>query len=187
LRFKSSLDSPRRNEKRGKVHENVSHIASDGCAPRRHGVGIRLLARSRRRIAYFIAVQAQRQQRQPFPPARRTERGVLTLSDDFVVPDTPDPHWQVVDSDGSVYLSTVENKAFIARLQKEIVLPSYVKNVKKVVIWCAFAEVNLGEASFSSPVMLVRASRFMGGPLYRHDSTVRNLISQRKENRQEFS
>src|SRR5215467_11000593 len=25
---------------------------------------------------------------------------VLTLSDDFKVPDTPDPHWQVVDSKG---------------------------------------------------------------------------------------
>ncbi len=25
-------------------------------------------------------------------------KSVLTLSDDFVVPDTPDPHWQVVDS-----------------------------------------------------------------------------------------
>jgi len=25
-------------------------------------------------------------------------RSVLTLSDDFKVPDTPDPHWQVVDS-----------------------------------------------------------------------------------------
>src|SRR6266850_1060630 len=43
-------------------------------------------------------------------------KSVLTLSDEFVVPDTPDPHWQVV-------------------------------------IWCAFAEVNLGEAKFSSPVM----------------------------------
>jgi hypothetical protein len=29
---------------------------------------------------------------------------VLTLSDDFKVPDTPDPHWQVVESHGSVYL-----------------------------------------------------------------------------------
>ena len=29
---------------------------------------------------------------------------VLTLSDDFKVPDTPDPHWQVVDSKGQVYL-----------------------------------------------------------------------------------
>ena len=82
-------------------------------------------------------------------------KSVLTLSDDFVVPDTPDPHWQVVDSDGNVYLlDKLKTKAFIGTsYKKEIVLPSYVKNVKKVIIWCAFAEVNLGEASFSSPVM----------------------------------
>jgi uncharacterized protein YdeI (BOF family) len=82
-------------------------------------------------------------------------KNVLTLSDDFVVPDTPDPHWQVVDSDGSVYLlDKLKTKAFIgSNYKKEIVLPSYIKNVSKVVIWCAFAEVNLGEAKFSSPVM----------------------------------
>ena len=82
-------------------------------------------------------------------------KNVLTLSDDFVVPDTPDPHWQVVDSDGNVYLlDKLKTKAFIGtNYQKEIVLPSYVKNVAKVQIWCAFAEVNLGEASFGSPVM----------------------------------
>ena len=82
-------------------------------------------------------------------------KSVLTLSDDFVVPDTPDPHWQVVDSNGTVYLlDKLKTKAFIGtNYKKEIVLPSYVKNVSKVVIWCAFAEVNLGEAKFSSPVM----------------------------------
>src|SRR5499427_4460454 len=31
-------------------------------------------------------------------------RHVLTLSGDFKVPDTPDPHWQIVDSKGNVYL-----------------------------------------------------------------------------------
>src|SRR5712664_4460479 len=31
-------------------------------------------------------------------------KNVLTLSDDFVVPDTPDPHWQVIDSKGNSYL-----------------------------------------------------------------------------------
>ncbi len=82
-------------------------------------------------------------------------KSVLTLSDDFVVPDTPDPHWQVVDSDGNVYLlDKLKTKAFIGtNFKKEIVLPKYVKNVAKVQIWCAFAEVNLGEATFSSPVM----------------------------------
>lgn len=82
-------------------------------------------------------------------------KSVLTLSDDFVVPDTPDPHWQVVDSDGNVYLlDKLKTKAFVGtNYKKEIVVPKYVKNVAKVQIWCAFAEVNLGEASFSSPVM----------------------------------
>ena len=82
-------------------------------------------------------------------------KSVLTLSDDFVVPDTPDPHWQVVDSDGNVYLlDKLKTKAFIgSNYKKEIVLPKYVKNVAKVQIWCAYAEVNLGEATFSSPVM----------------------------------
>jgi len=85
----------------------------------------------------------------------RDGKSVLTLSDDFVQPDTPDPHWQVVDSDGQVYLlDKLKKKALLGdKYQKEIVLHSYVKNVKKVVIWCAWAEANLGEASFSSPVM----------------------------------
>ena len=85
----------------------------------------------------------------------RDGKSVLTLSDDFVVPDTPDPHWRIVDSDGNVYdLDKLKTKAFIGdKFKKEIVVPSYVKNVSKVVIWCAWAEVNLGEASFSSPVM----------------------------------
>ena len=85
----------------------------------------------------------------------RDGKSVLTLSDDFVVPDTPDPHWRVVDSDGNVYdLDKLKKKAFVGdKYQKEIVVPSYVKNVSKVIIWCAWAEANLGEASFSSPVM----------------------------------
>src|SRR6059058_158887 len=35
-----------------------------------------------------------------------TENGnsVLTLSDDFKAPDAPDPHWQVIDSNGNAYL-----------------------------------------------------------------------------------
>ena len=84
----------------------------------------------------------------------RDGKSVLTLSDDFVVPDTPDPHWQVVDSQGNVYLlDKLKTKAFVGdKYKKEIVVPSYVKDVAKVQIWCAFAEVNLGEASFSSPV-----------------------------------
>ena len=78
---------------------------------------------------------------------------VLALSNDFKTPDTPDPHWQVVDSKGTVYdlqkIAIKDNK-----MNRKITLPSYVKDVAKVVIWCAFAETNLGEASFEKPVML---------------------------------
>src|SRR5437764_4809167 len=86
--------------------------------------------------------------------SNRDGKSVLTLSDDFVVPDTPDPHWRVVDSDGNTYdLDKLKKKALLGdKYQKEITLPNYVKNVKKVIIWCAWAEANLGEASFSSPV-----------------------------------
>ena len=78
---------------------------------------------------------------------------VLTLSSDFQVPDTPDPHWQVVDSKGAVYLLQrlpVKNLAGLARdrINTSITLPAYIKDVAKVQIYCAWAEALLGEASF---------------------------------------
>lgn len=79
-------------------------------------------------------------------------KNVLTLSDDFVAPQTPDPHWQVIDSKGNVFLLdklTVKPD----KLKKSITLPSYVHDVVKVQIWCAFAETVLGEASFQKPMM----------------------------------
>jgi hypothetical protein len=78
-------------------------------------------------------------------------RSVLTLSEDFVVPDTPDPHWQVVDSKGNVYLLD-RLKLKGDRVATTITLPKDVKDVAKVQIYCAWAEAVLGEASFSSPV-----------------------------------
>ena len=36
--------------------------------------------------------------------------------------------------------------------KREIVIPSYVPNIAKVQVYCAWAEVLLGEASFSPPV-----------------------------------
>src|SRR5215813_7965070 len=72
---------------------------------------------------------------------------VLTLSDDFKAPDAPDPHWQVVDSKGRIYLlqklSIKGNK-----MNRKITVPKYVPDIAKVQFWCAFAEVNLGEAAF---------------------------------------
>jgi hypothetical protein len=78
-------------------------------------------------------------------------KSILTLSEDFVPPDTPDPHWQVVDSKGKVYLLD-RLKAKGDKYNKSITVPAYVPDIAKVQIWCAFAEANLGEASFSSPV-----------------------------------
>jgi len=78
-------------------------------------------------------------------------KSVLTLSDNFVVPDTPDPHWQLVDASGKTYLlDRVAVKG--GKVNRTIEIPAYVPNVVKVQIWCAFAETNLGEASFSQPV-----------------------------------
>jgi hypothetical protein len=78
---------------------------------------------------------------------------LLALSNDFKTPDTPDPHWRVVDSKGAIYdlqkLAIKDNK-----MNRKITLPSYVVDVAKVVIWCAWAETNLGEASFEKPIML---------------------------------
>lgn len=75
---------------------------------------------------------------------------VLTLSDDFKVPDTPDPHWQVVDSKGTVYpLHRLGIKG--DKVNKSVTLPPYIHDVAKVQIWCAWAETLLGEASFDAP------------------------------------
>jgi hypothetical protein len=76
---------------------------------------------------------------------------VLTLSDDFKAPDTPDPHWQVVDTKGQVYLL---DKLMIKGdvLNKSITLPAYIRDVAKVQMWCAWAVVNLGEATFAAPI-----------------------------------
>jgi hypothetical protein len=86
--------------------------------------------------------------------SKKSGQNVLTLSEDFVVPDTPDPHWQVVDSHGMVYrLDKLKVKGLVGdNVKKEIVVPGYVKDIVKVQIYCAWAETNLGEASFSSPV-----------------------------------
>lgn len=79
------------------------------------------------------------------------DQNVLTLSDDFKVPETPAPHWQVVDSKGNTYLL----QRLVAKgdkFNKSITLPSYIHDVAKVQIWCAFAETLLGEASFDASV-----------------------------------
>ena len=79
---------------------------------------------------------------------------MLTFSDDFKTPETPDPHAQVVDKKGNVYLI---NRCMIKagddgsnKFNKTVEVPAYVKDVAKVQIWCAWAETLLGEAEFES-------------------------------------
>jgi hypothetical protein len=108
---------------------------------------------------------AQSQTTKPFSGAKvnggtvtqsmKDGKRVLTLSDDFKVPDTPDPHWQVVDTKGNVYLLQrlgAKNLAGLAkdRINMSITLPVYIKDVAKVQIYCAWAEAVLGEAPFDA-------------------------------------
>ena len=84
---------------------------------------------------------------------------VLTLSSDFKVPDTPDPHWQIVDSKGRVFLlQRLPIKGLIGdRVNTSITLPSYIEDIAKVQIYCAWAEVVLGETTFDAKVTTVAA------------------------------
>ena len=86
---------------------------------------------------------------------------VLTLSGDFQVPDTPDPHWQIVDGKGRVFLlQRLKVKGAIAglagdKVNTSITLPGYIEDIAKVQIYCAWAEVVLGETTFDSRIMTV--------------------------------
>jgi len=86
--------------------------------------------------------------------AKKDGKNILTFSDDFVVPDTPDPHVQVIDSTGNTYLlDKLKVKALLGdKIKKEITVPAYVKDIAKVQIYCAWAEAVLGEATFTQPV-----------------------------------
>ena len=108
--------------------------------------------------------QAQSQTSRPFSGANvnggtvttsvKNGKIVLTLSDDFKSPDTPDPHWQVVDGKGQVFLLQrlgVKSLGGLAkdRVNMSITLPDYVKDVAAVQIYCSWAEAVLGEARFA--------------------------------------
>ncbi len=77
-------------------------------------------------------------------------KSILRVSNDFKVPDTPAPTWRVVDSNGNIY--TLEAFKIKGGEKRQVMVPSYIPNIAKVQVYCAFAEVLLGEASFSSPV-----------------------------------
>ena len=102
-------------------------------------------------------------------------RHVLTLSDDFKVPEAPDPHWQVIDGKGTIFLLDRLLVKPDQTLKRKIVLPAHVTDVSKVQIYCAWAEALLGEASFRAPVatrmspqMVAKATREARAAIYGH-------------------
>ena len=77
---------------------------------------------------------------------------MLKVTGDFKVPDTPAPTWRVVDSKGRIYtLDAFKIKGGNGE-KREITVPAFIPDIAKVQVYCAWAEVLLGEASFSSPV-----------------------------------
>ncbi len=84
--------------------------------------------------------------------SRQGGRTMLSLSSDFEVPGSPDPHWQLVDSKGTVYpLDRLKLKD--DKINTRIVVPAYVPDIAKVQMYCAWAEVVLGEAPFTQPIV----------------------------------
>lgn len=77
-------------------------------------------------------------------------KSILRVSADFKVPDTPAPTWRVVDTQGNVY--TLDAFKTKGGEKREVVVPSFVRDIAKVQVYCAFAEVLLGETSFTPAV-----------------------------------
>ena len=77
-------------------------------------------------------------------------KSILRVSQDFEGPDTPAPTWRVVDSKGTIY--TLDAFKIKGGEKREVTVPAYVHNISKVQVYCAWAEVLLGEANFQSPV-----------------------------------
>jgi hypothetical protein len=114
-------------------------------------------------VAFAGAALAQSHTSKPFSGAKvnggtvthtvKNGKNILAVSDDFQVPDTPDPHWQIVDSKGRVYLlDRLPLKG--DRVARTITVPAYIQDVAKVQIYCAWAEAVLGEALFPAAMKL---------------------------------
>lgn len=84
---------------------------------------------------------------------KKDGRWHLSFSQDFKTPMSPSPHWQVVDNEGNTFLL---QRITIAgdKTNRDITLPKYIHSVKTVQVWCSFAEVVLGEASFNKAMRL---------------------------------
>lgn len=75
---------------------------------------------------------------------------LLRVTEDFKVPDTPAPTWRIVDSKGTIY--TLDAFKIKGGEKRQVTVPAYVRDIAKVQVYCAWAEVLLGEASFTSAV-----------------------------------
>lgn len=84
--------------------------------------------------------------------SKQGDKTTLSLSGDFQVPGSPDPHWQLVDSRGTVYLLD-RLKLKDDKINTRITVPAFVPDIVKVQMYCAWAEVVLGEAPFSKPIV----------------------------------
>ena len=78
-------------------------------------------------------------------------KSILRVSADFKVPDTPAPTWRVVDSKGNIYTLDAFKVKAGNNEKREVMVPAYVPDIVKVQVYCAWAEVLLGEAAFVSP------------------------------------
>jgi hypothetical protein len=79
-------------------------------------------------------------------------KNMLRVSDDFKVPDTPAPTWRVVDSKGQIYTLDAFKIKDGNGEKRQIVVPAYIQDIAKVEVYCAWAQVLLGDAKFTSPV-----------------------------------
>ena len=95
---------------------------------------------------------------------RQGNNDTLTWSEEFKIPDTPAPHWQVVDTKGNVFLLQ-RLKIKGDKENRTITLPSYVHDVAKVQIYCAWAEALLGEASFAKPIVTASGESMHSGSM----------------------
>jgi len=79
-------------------------------------------------------------------------KNMLKVSDDFKVPDTPAPTWRVVDSKGTVYTLDAFKIKDGNGEKRQVVVPAYVHDIVTVQVYCAWAQVLLGEAKFATAV-----------------------------------
>ena len=73
-------------------------------------------------------------------------KSILRVTADFKVPDTPAPTWRVVDSKGNIH--TLETFKIKGGEKRQVIVPAFVQDIVKVQVYCAWAEIILGEASF---------------------------------------